>query len=264
MPGCGPDSVVVLDVVFTVVRALLDRLVLLFRSTDDNDAEILALRHQLRVLQRQVPHPRFKPADRTILAVLARAIRRSRLGEVMLIVRPATVIGWHGRLVTRHWTQPSRPGRPSTRAELRRFVLRLNDENPTWGYRRIHGEIARLGHRIAASTAWNILRTAGREPTPERTGPSWSQFIQSQASAIIATDFFTVDTVMLRRWYVLFFIELDTRRVHLAGITKHPTGEWTTQQARNLLMRHERPVRFVIRDRGGQYSQAFDALFAKP
>jgi transposase InsO family protein len=139
--------------------------------------------------------------------------------------------------------------------------LRLDRENPTWGYRRINGELHQLGHKLAASTVWKILRDAGREPTPARSGPSWSEFIRSQSRAVIATDFFTVDTVLPRRFYVLFFIELDTRIVHLVGITTNPTGPWSTQQARNLLMRLERRVRFVIHDGGGQYTRSFDDVF---
>ncbi|MDH3730335.1 MAG: integrase core domain-containing protein [Acidimicrobiia bacterium] len=182
----------------------------------------------------------------------------------MLIVKPATVIGWHRRLVARHWTQPPQPriGRPPTPTELRRLVLRLGTENPYWGYRRIHGELRHLGHRIAASTVWKILRDAGREPTPNRTGPSWSEFIASQAHALVATDFFCVDTVTLRRFHVLFFIEIDTRRVHLAGITTNPTGGWTTQAARNLTMTYDKAIRFVIRDGAGQYSRTFEHVFA--
>jgi transposase InsO family protein len=140
--------------------------------------------------------------------------------------------------------------------------LRLDTENQTWGYRRIHGEIRRLGHRIAAATVWQILRNAGRQPTPERTGPTWSEFISSQAHAMVATDFFCVDTVTLRRYYVMFFIEIDTRRVHLAGITTNPTGAWTTQAARNLAMSFDKTIRFVIRDGAGQYTRTFDDIFA--
>lgn len=160
-------------------------------SGDRRDAEILALRHQVHVLQRQIDRPRFTPTDRTILAVLSRAFDRQRLGCVMLIVKPGTVIGWHRRLVARHWTQPPQPktGRPPSPTELRRLVSRLDAENPSWGYRRIHGEIRRLGHQVAASTVWKILRDTGREPTPDRTGPSWSEFIHSQAHALVATDF---------------------------------------------------------------------------
>ncbi len=167
---------------------------LLLVAGDRRDAEILALRHQIFVLKRQLERPRFTPTDRTILAVLSRGFDRRRLVRVMLIVKPATVIGWHRRLVARHWTQPAqvRTGRPPTPAELRRLVLRLNAENPTWGYRRIHGEMRRLGHRIAAATVWQILRNAGREPIPNRTGPSWSEFIASQAHAMLATDFLSL------------------------------------------------------------------------
>ncbi len=141
-------------------------------------------------------------------------------------------------------------------------MLRLDTENPTWGYRRIHGEMRRLGHRIAASTVWQILRNAGREPFPNRTGPTWSEFIGSQAHAMLATDFFCVDTVALRRFYVLFFIEIDTRRVHLAGITANPTGAWTSQAARNLAMGFDKAIRFVIRDGAGQHTRTFDDVFA--
>lgn len=244
------------------VRLIAARVVLLVLSGDRRDAEILALRHQVIVLQRHIKRTRFNNTDRAVLAVLAQSVGRAHLSRVLLIVKPATVIGWHRRLAARHWTQrSSTPGRPSTRAEIRALVLRLGAENPNWGYRRIHGELHRVGYRVAASTVWNILNTAGRDPTPDRTGPSWSQFITSQAKGIVATDFFCVDTVTLKRLYVLFFIEVDTRRVHLAGITTNPTGVWTTQAARNFLMDYERPVRFVIHDGAGQYSPAFDAVF---
>ena len=142
------------------------------------------------------------------------------------------------------------------------LALRLDSENPSWGYRRITGETHRLGHRIAVSTVWSILCKAGREPTPDRTEPSWSQFITSQAKAIIATDFFCVDSATLRRYSVIFFIEIDTRRIHLAGITTNPDGPWTTQAARNLLMNWTHNTKFVIRDRGSQYTKSFDAIFA--
>lgn len=245
-------------------RLLITRVGLLLASGDKRDAEILALRHQIFVLKRQLERPRFTPADRAILAVLSRGFDRRRLDRVMLIVKPATVIGWHRRLVASHWTQPphSRTGRPPTPTELRQLVLRLDAENPIWGYRRIHGEMRRLGHRIAASTVWKILRNAGREPIPNRTGPTWSEFITSQAHAMLATDFFCVDTVALRRFYVLFFIEIDTRRVHLAGITTNPTGAWTSQAARNLTMSFDKTIRFVIRDGAGQYTRTFDDVFA--
>ena len=252
------------SIVSHTFRLLITRVGLLVVSGDKRDAEILALRHQILVLRRQIERPRFTPTDRAILAVLSRGFDLQRLVRVMLIVKPATVIGWHRLLVVRHWTQPAqvRTGRPPTPAELRRVVLRLDAENPTWGYRRIHGEMRRLGHRIAASTVWKILRGTGRQPNPERTGPTWSEFISSQAHAVVATDFFCVDTVTLRRYYVLFFIEVDSRRVHLAGITTNPTGVWTTQAVRNLLMSFDKAIRFVIRDGAGQYTRTFDDVFA--
>jgi len=192
--GTLPGRVVALS---ALLRLLIARLGLLLLAGDKRDAEILALRHQIDVLGRQVDWPRFTPTDRTILALLSRALDRRRLDQVLLVVKPATVIGWHRRLVARHWTQPpqARRGRPPTPTELRRLVLRLYAENPTWGYRRIHGEVRRLGHRIAASTVWKILRHAGRPPCPDRSGPSWSEFITSQARTIVATDFFCVDTL---------------------------------------------------------------------
>ncbi|MCP4960935.1 MAG: transposase family protein, partial [Actinomycetia bacterium] len=221
------------------------------------------LRHQILVLQRQIARAKSTPTDRTILAVLSQPFDRTSLGRVMLIVHPATVLGWHRRLVARPSPQPPAPptGRPPTPTDLHRLVLRLDTENPTWGYRRIHGELRRLGHGLAASTVWKILRDAGREPTPDRTGPSWSEFIHNQAHAVLATDFFCVDTVTLRRLHVLFFIEIDTRRVHLAGITTNPTGPWTAQAARNLTMTYQRAIRLLIRDGAGQYTRVFDSVF---
>jgi transposase InsO family protein len=177
------------------------------------------------------------------------------------MVKPDTIVRWHRRLVAKHWTYPRRPGRPATTLEIRRTVLRLARENPTWGYRRIHGELTQLGIRIAASTVWAILKRASIDPAPRRNSESWTTFLRTQAAGIVACDFFTVDTVLLRRYYVLFFIELDRRRVHLAGITKHPTGDWTTQAARNFCMRTDRVIRFVIRDGAGQFLTGFDDVF---
>ncbi len=252
-----------MNLVTTIRHLLVGRLRWLLATGDERDAEILALRHQVLVLQRQINRPRFTDTDRTILAILSTAFARSRLAQIMLIVQPKTVIGWHRRLVARHWTYPptTRRGRPPTLAAIRRLAIRLAEENPTWGYRRIHGELARLGHRIAPSTVWTILRTAGIDPIPGRTGPTWAQFIRSQAKGIIATDFACVDSATLRRFHVLFFIEIGTRRVHLGGITTNPTGPWTTQAARNFLMHLDRQFRFVIHDGAGQYARSFDAVF---
>jgi putative transposase len=245
---------------YGLVRLVLDLLVLRGRRDRSKDAEILVLRHQLAVLHRQVPRPRFEPADRVLLSALARALGRDRWA--IFVVKPDTLVRWHRRVVAKHWTYPHHPpGRPSTVAETRQTIIRLASENPTWGYRRIHGELARLGITIAASTVWAILKQARIDPAPGRALESWTTFLRSQAAGIVACDFFTVDTVLLRRYYVLFFIELDSRRVHLAGITANPTGAWTTQQARNLFLRPGRPVRFLIRDRAGQFVASFDEIF---
>ena len=179
-----------------LARLALTRFRWFFATSDERDAEILALRHQVLVLQRQVNRVQFTDTDRTILALLASVLDRRRLADVFHIVRPETVIGWHRSLVARHWTQPptAKPGRPPIDLELRKLIIRLARDNPNWGYRRIHGELARLGHRIAASTVWRILRTAGIDPSRDRTGPTWMEFIRSQAAGIIATDFACVDT----------------------------------------------------------------------
>jgi transposase InsO family protein len=181
-------------------------------------------------------------------------------------VTPATLLAWHRRLVARKWDYTSRrcPGRPSTAAAIRKLVIRIAAENPAWGHRRVQGELVRLGHQIAASTVWQVLHDAGIDPAPRRTGPTWKQFLTAQARGIIAVDFFHVDTVLLRRLYALIVTEHATRRVHLAGITAHPDGAWTTQAARNLLMdlgHRAATVKFVIRDRAGQFSRSFDAVF---
>ncbi len=244
---------------YRLVRLVIDLLILRGRRDRSKDVEILVLRHQLAVLQRQITRPRFEPDDRAILTALARVLDRERWSIFM--VKPDTILRWHRRLVAKHWTYPHRPGRPSTIVETRKLILRLARENPTWGYRRIHGELAQLGITIAASTIWTILKNAGIDPAPDRNSESWTTFLHSQAAGIVACDFFTLDTVLLRRYYVLFFIELQTRRVHLAGITRNPTGDWTTQAARNLTMRADRTIRFLIRDGAGQFIGAFDEVF---
>ena len=244
---------------YRLVRLVIDLLVLRGRTDRSKDAEILVLRPQLAVLHRQTPRPRFEPTDRAFITVFARVLGRDRWS--MFLVKPDTILAWHRRNVANHWTYPHRPGRPSTIAETRNLIIRLARENPTWGYRRIHGELARLGITIAASTVWTILKRAGIDPALGRNSESWTTFLRAQAAGIVACDFFTVDTVLLRHYYVLFFIELRTRRVHLAGITTNPTGAWTTQAARNLMMGYENTIRFLIRDGAGQFVWAFDEVF---
>jgi len=241
-------------------------LVLLARSDRAKDAEILILRHQVAVLQRQVRTPRLSWADRAVLAALARLLPSGHLRQLRLIISPRTLLRWHADLVRRRWACPRRsPGRPRTAQAIRALVLEMAHDNPGWGYRRIHGELIGLGYKIAPSTVWQILNDAGIDPARTRAGQTWRAFLAGQATTILAADFFHVDTVFLRRLHVLFFIEHGTRRVHLAGITAHPTGEWVTQQARNLLMNledHAHGLKFLIRDRDAKFTAAFDAVFA--
>src|SRR6266581_4948918 len=226
----------VLSFVYWSLRRLLELMVLRRRSEREKEIEILLLRHQLRVLERQVARPTLTPGDRVLLAALSRVLPR-RAWKTSLLLTPATLLRWHRELVARRWTYPHRrPGRPPTRAELRALVVRLAQENPGWGYRRIQGELVGLGIKLAASTVWAILKEAGIEPAPQRLETSWAEFLRQQAASILECDFLTVDTLFLKRFYVLFFIELATRRVHLGGVTTNPNEPWVTQQARNLLM----------------------------
>jgi putative transposase len=246
------------------LRRLLELVVLRSRSEREKEIEILLLRHQLRVLQRQVARPQLTPADRALLAALSRVLSRQRW-KLSVFVTPATLMRWHRELVARRWTYPHRrPGRPPTRAEVRALVVRLARENPSWGYRRIQGELLGLGVKLAASTVWTILKEAGIEPAPRRLEQHWSEFLRAQATSILECDFLTVDTLFLKRFYVLFFIELATRRVHLAGITTNPDGRWVTQQARNLLMElgdDGIQPRFLVRDRDSKFTRDFDKVF---
>nr|WP_240943158.1 integrase core domain-containing protein [Planosporangium thailandense] len=214
-------------------------------------------------MRRQVARPRADWADRAILAGLARLLPDRLRGG--LFVRPATLLRWHCDLVRRRWTYPSRRGRPPVAAEIRSLVLRLARENSTWGYRRIHGELRRLGYRVGASTVWAILKRSGVDSAPTRSAVTWRQLLRAQAQGVLAVDFFSVVTVVLRRLYVLFMIEMGSRRVHLLGVTPHSVGEWVTQQVRNLLIdlgEQAERFRFVIRDRDTKFTAAFDAVFA--
>jgi putative transposase len=249
---------------YLLFRQVMRWLALLARSSAAKDAELLLLRHEVAVLRRQVSRPRVNWADRAVLAGLARLL--PRLTRRGLFVRPETLLRWHRDLVRRRWSYPQQRGRPATAAEIRALVLRLARENPTWGYRRIHGELCRLGYkaRIGASTVWAILHRAGVDPAPKRSALSWRQFLRAQAKGVLAVDFFTVDTVFLQQLYVLFVIEVATRRIHLLGVTSHPVEDWVTQQARNLLMELEDRVgrfRFLLRDRDTKFTAAFDAVF---
>ena len=232
-------------------------------------AEILILRHQLAVLQRQQPRrPDLNWADRALLAALLSVIPKARRQGLRLLVTPDTILRWHRDIARRRWAARSkrgRTGRPATRRNIKALVLRLARENPGWGHRRIHGELAGLGANVAASTVWEILRTNGIDPAARRTGPSWAQFLRSQAEAILACDFFSVDLLDGTRAYVLTVIGHAARRIRILGVTLHPTGEWTTQQARNLIMdlgEQAERMKFMIRDRGSNFTAAFDAVLA--
>jgi putative transposase len=241
----------ILSFLYWAVRRLLELLVLFGRDEGAKEVEILVLRHELQVLRRQVACPRLRAADRLLLAALSRVLPRPRRRS--FLVQPATLLRWHRELVRRRWTYPGRPrGRPPLAAQTRKLVLRLAAENPSWGYKRIHGELVGLGVCLSPSSVWNILHRHGIEPAPRRASASWTEFLRQQAAGILECDFFTVETLLLRRFYVLFFIELGRRRVHLAGVTANPNGAWVAQQARNLVMtltdEEQRPL-FLIRDR---------------
>src|SRR5215218_7835405 len=245
---------------YWVVRRLFELLILFGRSERAKELEILVLRHELQVLRRQVGRPRLRSADRVLLAALGQVLPRRRRSY---LVQPATLRRWHRDLVHRRWTYAGRrPGRPPLALKTQQLILRLAAENPSWGYKRIQGELVALGLPLSASSVWNILHRHGIDPASRRASVSWREFLSQQAPAIL--DFFTVETLWLRRFYVLFFIELSRRRVHLAGVTANPDGAWVVQQARNLLMtlaEQEQRHRILIRDRDRKFTAAFDEVF---
>src|SRR5712691_1020001 len=253
--------------VFLLITRVITWLRLSRREETWKTAEILLLRHQVTVLERhQTRRPKLNWADRALLATLSGVIPKAWRQGLRLLVTPDTIVRWHRDIARRRWAARSmrgRSGRPATRRNIKALVLRLARENPQWGYRRIHGELAGLGAKVAASTVWEILKTNGIGPARRRTGPTWSQFLRSQADAILASDFLTVDLLDGSKVYVLAVIEHATRRIRILGVAPPPTGEWTVQQARNLLMDlgdQTHRAKFMIRDRGSSFTIAFDAV----
>jgi hypothetical protein len=240
---------------YLALRRLIELVALRLRSAEYKELEIVVLRHELPILRRQVARPALGPADRAFLAAANLLLPRWRWSS--FFVTPETLLRGHRTVVARHWTHPSRgPGRPRISAEIRALVLRMARENPRWGYRRIVGELAGLGISVSATAVRDLLVEAGLGPAGRRGGLSWREFVRHQAKSMIACDFFTADTISLRRIYVLFFIEISSRRVHLAGMTENPDGAWVAQQARNLtwdLHERERQVRFLLRDNDAKF-----------
>ena len=248
---------------YRLLVTVLSWLALLARSSSHKDVEILALRHEVAVLRRTNPRPRMSWTDRAVLAALARIMPKGL--RARRIVTPGTLLRWHRRLVAARWRQPRAPGRPPVPDELVAMIVRLARENTRWGVVRIQGELRRLGQRVAASTIRKILR-AHRIPPPSRHDGSWRVFLRAHAATLLAADFFHVDCALtLSRLYVAFVIEHQRRRVHLLGITRHPTGQWATQLARNLAGELEEAgcrFTYLVRDRDAKFTAAFDAVFA--
>lgn len=250
------------SLVYVVVCRLLELIVLLARGERSKELEILVLRHELSVLRRSVKRPVLEPHDRVLLAALSQLLPRTSWHA--FFVTPETLLRWHRRLVRRRWTYPHRrPGRPKLSAELCELILTLARENPSWGYRRIVGEVQSLGIAVSVTAVRRLLVKAGLTPAPQRSETRWRSFLRAQAESILAADFFTVDTVWLRRYHVLVFLSLTSRRVQYVAVTANPTNAWVCQQARNLLMdlddRHE-CVRFLLHDRDARFARAFDEL----
>jgi putative transposase len=257
-----------LKLIFLIVTRAVSLLGLSRREVWWKDAEILILRHQLAVALREQPraHARLTWPDRAWLALLAGTLPAGRLAGLRLIVSPSSILGWHRDILRRRWARRSRcgrTGRPRTRHSVRSLALRLARENESWGYRRVHGELAALGVTVAPSTVWQILKDAGIDPAPRWDGPGWAEFPPSQARAILALDFFTADLLTGTKVYVLAIIEHGSRRVRVLGAAEHPVQSWVVQQARNLLIDLDAGIRarFVLHDRDTSFSAASGVVF---
>jgi transposase InsO family protein len=249
---------------YLVVCRLLALLVLLARGDRSKEIEILVLRHELAILRRQAGRPRLEPSDRLVLTALSRVVPRRSWRAFP--VRPETLLRWHRRLIARRWTYPHRrPGRPPIEREVRELIVRLARENASWGYIRIVGELRKLGITVSATLVRRVLADGGVPPAPERDRQSWRSFLRQHGDSILACDFLTVDTVWLRRLYVLVFLSISSRRVEYLACTTNPDTAWMLQQARNLLMDLDDrggQARFLLHDRDRKFSAAFDAVFA--
>jgi putative transposase len=244
---------------YLMARNLFALVCLPARPRRSNELEILLLRHELAVLRRHAGRPRLTRADRVLFAALSRAVPRTAWAN--LAVKPDTLLRWHRQLVARRRTYAHRKaGRPPLERSLRELNLRLARENPHWGYKRIVGELKTAGVSVSATSVRKVVREAGLQPAPERAHASWRTFLRQQAASMLACDFLTVETAFLQRIHVLFFISLATRRIEYVASTANPDGRWSTQQARNLVMRlgDERPFRFLIHDRDAKFCHAFD------
>jgi putative transposase len=254
---------VVWSLLYLVAGRLFVLVALLFRSSGSKELEIVVLRHELSILRRQSKRPQLREADRVLLAALSRVLPRGSWS--VFVVSPRTLLRWHQRLVARRWTYPSaRTGRPPVDSEVEQLVLRFARENPSWGYKRVVGELAGLGFAVSASSVRAILARQGVPSAPERDRLSWRRFLRQQAASMFACDFLTVETVALTRIYVLFFVSLERRRVEFVASTTNPDGRWVTQQARNLMMQcedGERRFKYLIRDRDSKFSFDFDGVF---
>jgi putative transposase len=247
---------------YTLLRQVLGLLTLQVRSDAWKDLEILVLRHELAMLRRRSRRPAIGTIDRLFLTAASRLLPRARWNA--FIITPATLLRWHKRLVARRWTYAGRRGRPPIRRDVRALAVRLARENPRWGYQRIVGELKGIGFVVSATAVRNWLRGAGLGPVGTRGGVTWREFVRTHRQQLLAVDFFTVETIWLQRLYVLFFIELGNRRVHLAGCTPTPTAAWVAQQARQLtwtLADRPDPLRFLIRDRDQKFTKSFDEVF---
>jgi transposase InsO family protein len=259
---CYPEAALI-SLCYLALRWVLALASLRIRSDDFKALEIVVLRHELAILKRGKPRPRMTWTDRLFLAAASRLLPRRRWQS--LIVTPQTLLAWHRRLVTKRWTYPPRSGRPPLDPKLRELVLRLARENARWGYQRIVGELKALRLAVSATTVRAWLQRAGLGPVGTRGGMCWREFLRAHRRTMLAVDFFSVETIWLQRLYVIFFIELGSRHVHIAGCTPHPTGQWVTQQARQVtwtLPDRRESFRFLIRDRDQKFTKPFDEVFA--